>query len=45
VIYKQERVMLTSLPGYERCEPMRSNYAVNTRYGNKRMKGRKEVMF
>lgn len=45
VIYKQERVMLTSLPGYERCEPMRSNYAVNTRYGSKRLKGRKEVMF
>lgn len=45
VIYKQERVMLTTLPGYERCEPMRSQFAVNTRYGNKRLKGRKEVVF
>lgn len=45
VIYKQERVMLTSLPGYERCEPMRSQFAVNTRYGGKRLKGRKEVIF
>lgn len=45
VIYKQERVMLTSLPGYERCEPMRSQFAVNTRYGSKRLKGRKEVIF
>lgn len=45
VIYKQERVMLTSLPGYERCEPMRSQFALNTRYGKKRLKGRKEVIF
>ena len=45
VIYKQERVMLTSLPGYERCEPMRSQFAINTRYGSKRLKGRKEVIF
>jgi type IV secretion system protein VirD4 len=45
VIYKQERAMLTSLPGYERCEPMRSHFAVNSRYGKKRLKGRKEIIF
>lgn len=45
VIYKQERVMLTSLPGYECCEPMRSQFAINTRYGRKRFRGRKEVIF
>ena len=45
VLYRQERVMLVSLPGYERCEPMRSKYAVNRRYGNKRFKGPKEVVF
>ena len=45
VIYKQERVMLTSLPGYDRCEPMRSQFKANTRYSKKRFKGRKEVIF
>jgi type IV secretion system protein VirD4 len=45
VLYRQERVMLVSLPGYERCEPMRSKYAANKRYGSKRFKGPKEVVF
>ncbi|OYW52817.1 MAG: hypothetical protein B7Y80_18315 [Hyphomicrobium sp. 32-62-53] len=45
VIYKQERVMLTSLPGYDRCEPMRSQFKANTRYSTKRFKGRTEVIF
>lgn len=45
VIYKSERAMRVSLPGYERCEPMRSKFDINTRYGSKRFKGPKEVVF
>jgi type IV secretory pathway TraG/TraD family ATPase VirD4 len=45
VIYKQERVMLVHLPGYQRCEPMRSKFKANSLYSKKRFKEPTEVIF
>jgi|GEM_PF-5943734 len=45
VIHKQERAMRVMLPGYECCEPMRSEFEANSRYGKKKLKGKKKVIF
>lgn len=45
LVYRKERVMRVDLVGVDRCEPMRSEFDVNTRYGNKKFKGPVEVIF
>lgn len=45
VIYRRERAMVVEPVGFECCEPMRSEFEVNSRYGKKKFKGPKRVIF